>query len=107
MQRNSSFVDIRLLARQGDLILQSSSSAHQHDNTLSTLQSSIYYPPNVTLETSQDTTLQSEIAPTVVLQRTNKEPWEPVSIQIVRYSKRNQSLFVYRNVWNYPMADSC
>lgn len=77
----SSFLDIRLLARQGTVILQSASSVYQPDNTLSTLQSSIYYPPNVTLETSQDTTLQSEIAPTVVLQRTNKEPWAPVSLQ--------------------------
>lgn len=39
----------------------------------------MYYPPNVTLETSQDTTLQPEISPTIVLQRINKEPWEPVS----------------------------
>jgi len=42
----------------------------------------MYYPPNVTLETSQDTTLQSEILPTIVLQRTNKEPWELVSLLV-------------------------
>ncbi len=72
------FLDVRLLARQANVIFQSS-CIHPHDNTISTLESSIYYPPNVTLETSQDTTLQSEISPTIVLQRTNKEPWEPVS----------------------------
>jgi hypothetical protein len=69
---------VRLLARQANVILQSS-SVNQHDNTISTLESSIYCAPNVTLETSQDTTLQSDISPTIVLQRTNKEPWEPVS----------------------------
>jgi hypothetical protein len=42
----------------------------------------MYYPPNVTLETSQDTTLQSEILPTIVLQRTNREPWELVSLLV-------------------------
>ncbi|CAF4911221.1 unnamed protein product, partial [Rotaria socialis] len=70
------WLDIRLLALQANVILQSS-CANQHDSTISTLESSVYCAPNVTLETSQDTTLQSEITSTIVLQRTNKEPWEP------------------------------
>ena len=70
---------MRLLARQANVILQSS-GVNQHDNTVSTIESSIYYAPNVTLETSQDTTLQSEVLPTIVLQRMNKEPWTPVCL---------------------------
>jgi len=75
---NRIILDVRLLTRKANVILQSS-CINQHDNTISTLESSVYCAPNVTLETSQDTTLQSEILPTIVLQRTNKEPWEPVS----------------------------
>ncbi|CAF1488453.1 unnamed protein product [Adineta steineri] len=73
--------DVRLLARQANVILQSS-CINQHDNTVLTLESSIYCAPNVTLETSQDTTLQSEILPTIVLHRTNKEPWEPKQLEL-------------------------
>ncbi|CAF1477126.1 unnamed protein product [Rotaria magnacalcarata] len=73
--------DIRLLALQANVILQSS-CVNQHDNTISTLESSVYCAPNVTLETSQDTTLQSEITSTIVLQRTNKEPWEPKRLEL-------------------------
>lgn len=79
------FVDVRLLARQGTVILQSTNIS-EHDTTLTTLESSVYYPPNVTLETSQDTTLQSDILPTIVLQRTNKEPWEPVRHLSISFS---------------------
>lgn len=49
------------------------------DNTLTTLDSTECDGPNVTMETSQNTTIQSEIIPMMVLQRTNREPWEPVS----------------------------
>ena len=50
---------MRLLSRQANVIIQSS-GVNQHDNTVSTLESSIYYAPNVTLETSQDTTASGE-----------------------------------------------
>lgn len=92
--------DIRLLARQASVILQTSSMTEEHDNTMSTLESSVYYPPNVTLETSQDTTVQSEISSTIVLQRINKEPWEPVSVEKIII----HILYIYcyfRNDWNY------
>jgi hypothetical protein len=71
---NRVILDVRLLTRQANVILQ----FNHHDTTL---ESSIYYAPNVTLESSQNTTLQSEISPIVILQRTNKEPWEPVSVK--------------------------
>ncbi|CAF1341056.1 unnamed protein product [Adineta ricciae] len=74
--------DVRLLARQAAVIFQSS-GVNQHDNTVSTIESSIYYAPNVTLETSQDTTLQSEVLSTIVLQRMNKEPWTPKRIDLL------------------------
>ncbi|CAF1051144.1 unnamed protein product [Rotaria sordida] len=73
--------DIRFLARQTHVILQPSDIT-QHDDTISTLESSIYCAPNVTLETSQDTTIQPEITSTIVLQRTNREPWEPKRIEL-------------------------
>lgn len=72
-------LDIRVLARQANVVLQSS-CVNQHDNTITTLESSVYYGPNVTLETSQDTTMSPEATSAIVLQRTNKEPWEPVGL---------------------------
>ena len=94
--------DIRLLARQAIVILQSS-CVTQLDSTISTLESSIYYVPNVTLNTSQDTTLSSEMVQTTVLQRTNREPWEPVSRQIVFYEDFIDylNLLIDRNESNY------
>lgn len=69
--------DVRQLARQAHVILPSPSAACEE--TLTTLESSAYYGHDVTLETSQDTTMRSEMLSTVVLQRTNREPWAPVS----------------------------
>ncbi len=45
----------------------------------STSQSLQAQPPTQEDTAQQDTTLQSEITSTIVLQRANKEPWEPVS----------------------------
>lgn len=71
------FSDVRQLARQAHVILPSPSAVCEE--TLTTLESSAYYGHDVTLETSQNTTMRAEMLSTVILQRTNREPWEPVS----------------------------
>jgi hypothetical protein len=61
------FLDVNFLSQQAKYVLQLS-----HNDQISISGS------------SQDITLQSEIAPIIVLQRTDKEPWKSVSSKVDR-----------------------